>query len=303
MVFSNRFTATAVLSLLCSSRLATSTLIDTDFKTLLGFDPNFVSSFADSDTPIPEIIELAVEDLNGTSAPPSPDSINRLAGRDVLGGFDDRVLWPDTSYPYSAMGKLQWSNGVWCSASLIGPRHVAAAKHCAPLKDPGVSVRFSPGFYDGERFGGAWVTTVVHLAGFDVNDNPDACDWKEDWAIFIIDSRLGESQGYLGATTISDSQTNQPIFWNYGFPGDKGGNEPYVMDASKIYSGPYGCDAYGPYLTDTDVVGGQSGGPFWIPDNGWYQYAVTSGASSASSIFAGGNNWVGAVISTRNDFP
>ncbi len=183
---------------------------------------------------------------------------------------------------------------------------MATAKHCAPKASDNVSIRFSPTYYEGEVAGGAYVTTVVALAGYDVDDNPDSCDWKEDWAIFILDSRLGDAQGYLGAKLIDDSLTGQPIFLNYGYPGDlANGARPYRSQGSTVRPGPYGCDAYGPYSTDTDVLGGQSGGPFWREEgeSSRYLYAICSGTSSANSIFSGGNNLLNAILSTRNDYP
>lgn len=191
------------------------------------------------------------------------------------------------------------------SGTLVGPRHVAAAKHCAPT-DTSVSVRFSPNFYDTERAGGAYVTTIISLEGYSVeHDNPTSCDWKEDWAVFILDSPLGNTQGYLGAKLIDDSLTGKPIFFNYGYPGDlANGARPYRSAGSTVQPSPYGCDAYGPYITDTDVAGGQSGGPFWqYEGDSRYLYAVCSGTSAANSIFSGGNNLLNAILSARNDFP
>lgn len=182
---------------------------------------------------------------------------------------------------------------------------MAAAKHCAPT-DTSVSVRFSPNFYDTERAGGAYVTTIISLEGYSVeHDNPTSCDWKEDWAVFILDSPLGNTQGYLGAKLIDDSLTGKPIFFNYGYPGDlANGARPYRSAGSTVQPSPYGCDAYGPYITDTDVAGGQSGGPFWqYEGDSRYLYAVCSGTSAANSIFSGGNNLLNAILSARNDFP
>lgn len=309
MVFSQRAAAVAaVTSALCSGVLAIPTA--PVFNNLLGIPSE------DAEVPgwasigrltAPEYVTVERHQLgNGTHSAPAPSEVIATAGRMITSrgviDTEDREDWADLSFPYSAMGKIQWSSGVWCSGSLVGPRHVATAKHCVPESGSGISVRFMPGYYEGERFPGANVETVITMPGYSVNDNPDSCDWKEDWAIFILDARLGEAQGWLGATTPSEDQMNKSVFWNYGFPGDKGGEKAYVSDASLIYDST-SCDAYGPYLTDTDVVGGQSGGPFWIPDGNWYQYAICSGTSATNSIFSGGNNWVNAVIQSRIDFP
>ncbi|KAG4217240.1 hypothetical protein PC116_g34279, partial [Phytophthora cactorum] len=178
--------------------------------------------------PVPEIIALKPEDLrardsNFTEVPAHiPAHLEIVDDAEIdkrfIFGDDNRVLWTDKSYPFSAMGKIQWSTGVFCSGALIGPRHVATAKHCAPLNNPGVSVRFMPAYYDGESFPGAYVTSILHLPGFSVNDpDADACDIKEDWAIFILDARLGDQRGGLGAKVIEPSLINKPELLHLGY--------------------------------------------------------------------------------------
>ncbi|RYP68330.1 hypothetical protein DL771_006716 [Monosporascus sp. 5C6A] len=309
MVFFGRSLSLAALAL-CSSSLAAPTTEPQQetFNTLLGYPEGGVTDGVSLfSAPEPEYVTLSREDLanlNATEAPGFDGPLSALAERAVI-GRDDRVLWHDRNYPYSAIGKIQWSNGVFCSGTLVGPRHVATAKHCAPGAGTSVSIRFSPAFFDGETAGGSYVTHIISMPGFDVNDNPDSCDWKEDWAVFILQDRIGERQGYFGAKLIEDQHTGRPIFFNMGYPGDlANGARPYRSEGSTVQRPPYGCDAYGPYITDTDVAGGQSGGPFWLYEgDGRYLYAICSGGSSANSIFSGGNNFLQAVISTRNDFP
>ena len=191
----------------------------------------------------------------------------------------------------------------------MGPRHVATAKHCAPSgeENVGVSVRFMPAFDQGERLGGAGVTDVISLAGYSVGNDPvTSCDWKEDWAIFILNSDLGNQHGYLGALLVSDEDTGKPDFSNYGYPGDLGnGARPYRSTGNTIHPGPYTCDAYGPYESDADIAGGQSGGPIWKDDESGtpFLYAVVSGTSSTHSIFSGGDNLLKFILSTREDWP
>ncbi|KAI1805106.1 trypsin-like cysteine/serine peptidase domain-containing protein [Daldinia bambusicola] len=203
------------------------------------------------------------------------------------------------------MGKIQWSNGVYCSGALIGSRHVATAKHCAPLDNPGVSVRFMPAYYDGESFPGAYVTTIIHLPGYSVhNPHANACDIKEDWAIFILDSRLGDQRGGLGAKVIESSLINNPSLLHLGYPGDlANGKRPYRQERITIRN-RFDCDATGGLSTDADVAGGMSGGPIWQNLNGVHlQLGVLSVTSATETVFAGGSNWISAVSRARQDFP
>ncbi|KAI0180569.1 trypsin-like cysteine/serine peptidase domain-containing protein [Hypoxylon sp. FL1284] len=264
--------------------------------------------------PIPDLVTLSSEDIherNVTDMPQFvPEGIEDLEDSEIakryIFGADNRVLWTDNKvYPFSAMGKIEWSTGVYCSGALIGPRHVATAKHCAPLDNPGVSLRFMPGFYNGEQFAGAYVTTIVHLPGYSVhNPDADACDIKEDWAIFILDARLGDQRGYLGAKVIEQSLVQNPVLLHLGYPGDlANGQRPYRQDRITVRN-RFACDATGGLSTDADVAGGMSGGPIWQNDNGnRYQLGVLSATSSAETVFASGNNWLGALSRSRQDFP
>ncbi|KAI0118952.1 trypsin-like cysteine/serine peptidase domain-containing protein [Daldinia grandis] len=264
------------------------------------------------DGPIPEIITLTPDDLNrNVSEVPAhvPDHVTVVDDSEIdkrfVFGPDNRVLWTDKSYPFSAMGKIQWSTGVYCSGALIGPRHVATAKHCAPLNNPGVSVRFMPAYYDGESFPGAYVTTIIHLPGYSVNDpDANACDIKEDWAIFILDARLGDQRGGLGAKVIEPSLINNAQLLHLGYPGDlANGERPYRQEKITVRN-RFDCDATGGLSTDADVAGGMSGGPIWQNDNGVrYQLGVLSATSSTETVFAGGSNWISAVARSRQDFP
>ena len=84
-------------------------------------------------------------------------SRNELTQRGIIGP-DNRVLWPNEEYPYSAIGRVSVSGAV-CSGSMVGRRLVATAKHCVPA--PGGGGRFAPSYYDGERHGGSNVVAII----------------------------------------------------------------------------------------------------------------------------------------------
>ncbi|XXH04550.1 hypothetical protein Hte_010967 [Hypoxylon texense] len=301
--------------LLLSRRVAASPVPDTRgnaFTNPIGLPVEQTTSLFSG--PSPEIVTLSLDSLsesNVTEIPAHiPEGVEVLEDSELdkryIFGTDDRVLWTDNKvYPFSTMGKIQWSSGVYCSGALIGPRHVATAKHCAPLNNPGVSVRFMPAFYDGESFPGAYVTTIIHLPGYSVNDpDANACDIKEDWAVFILDARLGDERGYLGGKAIESSLINNPVLLHLGYPGDlANGQRPYRQDRITIRN-RFDCDSAGGLSTDADVAGGMSGGPIWENENGnRFQLGVLSATSATETVFAGGNNWLGAVARARQDFP
>jgi V8-like Glu-specific endopeptidase len=167
-------------------------------------------------------------------------------------------------------------------------------------------MKFQPNYYDGERLGSAYATVVYHIPTNAEPSTPsaDPCFWKEDWAIMILDQRLGDKYGYLGAKIVANDQLNRAMFFNFGYPGDKSNTvRPWRQEQITI-RGNSRCEATGPMDTDADIAGGNSGGPLWLLENGSrYQYAMCSAGGADVSIHSGGNNWLNAVINLRKDQP
>ena len=197
-------------------------------KNLLGFDDSYVRTLTANDI-IPEVQVLESFDFNETAIVAEPlDGPEEALEKRFINGADDRYLYSDVNYPYSAIGKLRWSNGVFCSGALVGPRHVLTAKHCIVN---GQSGSFSPGFDNGARFGSGAVTTVI-TSGYDWGT---PCGWKGDWAIMILDRRLGDERGYFGVKLPERSKVDQAIFHHIGYPGDRdNGNRPYRTNGNTI---------------------------------------------------------------------
>lgn len=276
--------------------------------------------------PIPEIIEITPEemaafrlslaegDVNATYAPPHPDFFfpgdpdfeeegHEAARRGII-GVDDRVLQTDTTtYPFSAMGRVQRQEGNTCTGSLIGPRHVITARHC--YRD-GQWIRFSPGYYDGERNGGAYAAQIFRSSTLLPGPGWTSCDFRDDFIVLVLGtSRLGEQFGYLGARYVESNMINAAPFRHVGYPGDRdGAQRPYRQDRVNLHRYD-ACDGTGPMATNADMYGGQSGGPLWLywSDGGHYVLGVASASSDAESTFASGSNLVQYVIQARNDFP
>ncbi|KAH7024586.1 uncharacterized protein B0I36DRAFT_366523 [Microdochium trichocladiopsis] len=271
----------------------------------LGFDPTQAFYVAESSVHTETVnydpaVLLAMGDL---VAEPSNHTDVELAERAIYGA-DDRQNWEDGNYPYSAIGKVRWSNGVWCTGTLVGPRHVITARHCTPTNGENVSVRFSPFYYNGEtRYPGSQVTTYIYST-----DTSGSCLYGLDWAIHILQDRIGEQRGYFGARTMSSQWLNRDIFYNgpspVGYPGDRNnGERPIRSGGSRLFESG-GCGSDSPTLGNIDTAGGQSGGPIWeYPGTGdRYVMGTLYGSSSASSVWATGQTLVNAVISARNDF-
>lgn len=278
---------------------------DAHRSNLMGYSPDLKIPLTADDI-IPEVQYLkkkstAVDYERITSlAPFVPPS----RAKRYINGSDDRELFADNAaYPYGAAGKLYWSNGAWCSAALVGPRHVLTAKHCLTSDATGT---FAPSFDNQPRFGESKVTNVV-TTGIEWGS---PCGWKNDWAILIIDQRMGDDRGFFGLQLPSKSMVDKPIFQHLGYPGDRdNGKRPYLVKENTIQSfRQWDCDITGPFYTDTDCAGGQSGGPLWEnrPDGSyiWGTLSVTFEAGqTAWAGWGSGADMIREVQRLRREFP
>lgn len=205
----------------------------------------------------------------------------------IIWGGDDRVKYNDTSYPWGCVCKITNAFGKAGSGVLIGPRHVLTASHNV-----------------------AWSTDVaekiqVHLVGLSasatafctiayaftqIEGDPTVTTLDEDYAVLVLDARLGDRFGWLG-TKLYDSGWDGEYYWtSIGYSGDTGFSDPIFQRGKSMDEDEWDVGSGRAMTTSADMMKGQSGSPMFAFWNG--EPYVVAVMSSYGIVWASGNeNW------------
>jgi V8-like Glu-specific endopeptidase len=203
---------------------------------------------------------------------------------------DDRTTYNDTSYPWGCVCKITTAAGAKGSGVLIGPRHVLTASHCVDWNTSAAEK------IEVHRNGAGAAATAfdtlayafTHVIGPDVGYT----EMDEDYAVLVLDQRLGDRFGWMGTKTYNSSWDDEALWRTIGYPGDiAGGTVPTYQRDKSLDEDEFDLGSGRAMTTSADIMPGQSGSPmfaFW-DDNIAYAVAVVSSAGAV--FFSGDENW------------
>ena len=222
-------------------------------------------------------------------------------------GTDNRMTFQDTNYPWSTVGLVQTNRGSG-SGVMIGPRHLLTVSHVIDwTAPPGFAadwVRFTPSYFDGNApFGEAY---GMHIYWYVQEDGDGFITGNEgdfDYVVVVLDRRLGETTGWMGARGYDDAWDSLAAWSHMGYPTDlNSGQRPTWQGGFTVD----GTDAAAQsILHQADVFPGQSGGPvfgFWDGDVGPRAIAVQSWQNSSNNGASGSMDMRDLVVQARTEF-
>jgi V8-like Glu-specific endopeptidase len=222
-------------------------------------------------------------------------------------GTDNRRAFQDTTYPWSTVGLVQTNRGSG-SGVMIGPRHLLTVSHVidwtAPAGFAADWVRFTPSFFDGNApFGEAYGEHIYWYVQEDGDGFISNNEGNFDYVVVVLDRRLGETTGWMGARGYDDDWDNLDAWSHMGYPADlNSGQRPTWQGGFRVD----GTDAAAQsILHQADVFPGQSGGPvfgFWAGDVGPRAIGVQSWQNSINNGASGSMDMRDLVALARNEF-
>ena len=224
---------------------------------------------------------------------------------------DERRVFQDTSYPWSAFGRCETNLGPF-SGVMIGPRHLLTCNHGIDwTPPPGYAadwLTFTPAYFDGDAPFGSTYATHVYWIKKDNNDGfSNGDEGQYDYVVLVLNDRIGDSTGWLGTRRYTDAWDPLAAWWHIGYPSDLTSMQrPTFQSWFTMNGDDTQPDTHEIIRHQADVFPGQSGGPmfgFWDGDVGPRAVAVQSWQNSTTNGASGGGDLVDLAIRARNEYP
>ncbi len=234
---------------------------------------------------------------------------------------DRRYTFYSTDYPWRTLGRV--SGRLAGAGVLVGPRHLLTASHLVQWNGDNTAgaVQFAPMYHGGTLpFGTA--NAQLTYSYRKVGDNANDADVAEDYVVCVLDQRLGDRLGWMGAKTYTEDWDDGTYWAHVGYSADLGGgqlpsfqNQISFEDAD--HPGPIGFiididsgDGLDIETETASVTHGDSGGPFFGWWDGESYPSVVAVMSAEGYLEQDNDNWAGGgspmvhlILQARAEYP
>nr|WP_294936558.1 trypsin-like peptidase domain-containing protein [uncultured Flavobacterium sp.] len=235
------------------------------------------------------------------------DTFLSNGGSRTIFGADQRQVYYSTAYPWRCVGRVETALGNG-SGVMVGPRHLLTCAHVIDWQANNNTgwVKFTPMYYNGGTppYGSAFGIKTYYkykVSGPTI----DSTEGQYDYVVVVLDRNIGNSTGWLGSKSYTDSWDGSAVFTHAGYPGDiTGGQRPTYQTGIALDGSFFQSDSHESIGHQADIWPGQSGGPFWGYWNGQpFVVATQSSQTPGENYASGGSDLVDLITKARTEFP
>lgn len=218
-------------------------------------------------------------------------------------GEDNRVSVDASSYPWTAIGKVIFESGGYCTASVVGRQTLLTVASCLFIEEDGNRLD-RPIEFLGRFDGYAWATSARVTGyflpprfGYERYMNSSDIDGL-DWAFLVVDRDIGTEVGTIEVMPLTIDDLHAAIDGNWYSVMQAG----FSSDSDTWLTAHLGCPIVEVFDDDTffhecDTLNGDGGSPLFVERDGRYWIIGVESAAYPNTVSP--YPWINMAVDAR----